>query len=280
MIGTMTSPMTRPFVSLLTDFGVRDMSAAIVRGVVLGIAPDAEVLDITHEVRKYRVRDGALMLWCALPYLPVGIHVAVVDPGVGTARRPIAIRTGRGDVLVGPDNGLLLPAAERVGGIDAVRELTASALHLPVVTATFHGRDVFGPVAAHLATGTPFEAVGPTIDPATLAPSPLPHAWVGDGRLETQAVYVDTFGNVKLSAMVADLEAALGALRPGDPLELDLADGRTLRIPWSPVFGAVPVGAPMVYADAYARACIAVNQGHAADALGLDDDLGLVVRRG
>lgn len=276
----MIGAMTRPFVSLLTDFGVRDMSAAIVRGVVLGIAPGAEVLDITHEVRKFQVRDGALMLWCALPYLPVGVHVAVVDPGVGTARRPLAIRTGRGDVLVGPDNGLLLPATDRLGGLDAVRELAEPALHLPVVTATFHGRDIFGPVAAHLATGTPFEAVGPLVDPATLAPSPLPNARAGDGRLETEAVYVDTFGNVKLSALVADLEASLGAPRAGDALVLDLADGRTLELPWSPVFGAVPDGAPMVYADAYARVCVAVNQGHAAEALGLSDGLGIVVRRG
>src|SRR5918998_4715711 len=108
--------MTRPFVSLLTDFGLRDPSAAIVRATVLGIAPDTEIVDISHEVRKYRIRDGALLLWCALPFLPVGTHVAVVDPGVGTARRPIAIRVGRGDVLVGPDNGLLMMAADKLGG--------------------------------------------------------------------------------------------------------------------------------------------------------------------
>ena len=101
--------MTRPVVSLLTDFGVRDVSASICRAVVLGICPDAEVIDLTHEVRKYSIRDGALALWCALPYLPIGFHVAVVDPGVGTARRPLAILTGRGDVLIGPDNGLLDP---------------------------------------------------------------------------------------------------------------------------------------------------------------------------
>ena len=104
--------MTGPLISLLSDFGLRDPSAAIMRGVVLGIAPDARIVDISHEVRKYAIRDGALLLWCALPYLPVGFHVAVVDPGVGTARLPIAIATGRGDVLIGPDNGLLVAAAE------------------------------------------------------------------------------------------------------------------------------------------------------------------------
>src|SRR5919106_6004381 len=109
-----------PFVSLTTDFGARDPSAAICKGAVVAIAPEAIVVDISHEVAKYQVRDGALLLWCALPYLPIGAHVAVVDPGVGTDRLPLAIETARGDVLVGPNNGLLIPAAERVGGIASV----------------------------------------------------------------------------------------------------------------------------------------------------------------
>ena len=113
--------MGRPVISLLTDFGARDPSAGILHGVILGIAPDAAIVDISHEVHKFQIRDGALLLWCALPYLPVGSHVAVVDPGVGTARRPVAIRAARGDILIGPDNGLLPAAAERLGGAtDAV----------------------------------------------------------------------------------------------------------------------------------------------------------------
>ena len=148
--------MTGPLISFLTDFGLRDPSAAIMRGVVLGIVPDARIVDISHEVHKFAIRDGALLLWCALPYLPVGFHVAVVDPGVGTSRRPLAILTGRGDVLIGPDNGLLIPAAERLGGIVEPRELQNPAYRLPVVTSTFHGRDVFAPAAAHLALGASF----------------------------------------------------------------------------------------------------------------------------
>ncbi len=157
--------MARPVVSLLTDFGVRDVSASICRAVVLGICPDAEVIDLTHEVRKYAIRDGALALWCALPYLPIGFHVAVVDPGVGTARRPIAILAGRGDVLIGPDNGLLVPAAERLGGIVGARELANVDYRLPVVTSTFHGRDIFAPAAAHLARGAAYATLGPAVDP-------------------------------------------------------------------------------------------------------------------
>src|SRR5439155_14262393 len=159
----------RPVISLLTDFGLRDPSAAICRGVILAIAPEARLIDISHEVRKYAVRDGALLLWCALPYLPVGIHVAVVDPGVGTERRPVAIRTGRGDVLVGPDNGLLLPPSERVGGIVEARELREPAYRLPQVSSSFHGRDIFAPAAAHLARGVPLASLGPAVDPDSLA---------------------------------------------------------------------------------------------------------------
>ena len=109
----MVRPGARPLVSLLTDFGSRDPSAGIMRAVVLGICPDAAIVDLSHDVEKYRVRDAALLLWSAAPYLPVGAHVGVVDPGVGTERRAVAMETARGDYLVGPDNGLLLPAASR-----------------------------------------------------------------------------------------------------------------------------------------------------------------------
>src|SRR5262245_3242337 len=134
--------MGRPVISLLTDFGARDPSAGILHGVILGIAPEAAIVDISHEVRKYAIRDGALLLWCGLPCLPVGAHVAVVDPGVGTARRPIAIRAARGDVLIGPDNGLLLGGVERLGGVAAAHVLEAPEYRLPVISTSFHGRDI------------------------------------------------------------------------------------------------------------------------------------------
>jgi hypothetical protein len=168
--------MARPFVSLLTDFGLRDPSAAICRGVVLGIAPDAEIVDISHEVRKYAIRDGALLLWCALPYLPVGAHVAVVDPGVGTARRPIAIRVARGDHLVGPDNGLLLMAAEELGGVTAAVELGEAAYRLPVVS-TRHLRAGGSPSRAR----RPARPARPVDRPGGPRPPVDPRA-AGDGR--------------------------------------------------------------------------------------------------
>src|SRR5688572_23363652 len=159
---------SHPFVSLLSDWGARDPSAAICRSVVMGIAPEALIVDITHEVEKFNIRHGALMLWCALPFMPIGAHMAVIDPGVGTARRPIAIETARGDYLVGPDNGLLLPAAQRLGGAVRVHSIENAQYRLPVVSSTFHGRDVFAPAAAHLALGLPLESIGPPIDPNAL----------------------------------------------------------------------------------------------------------------
>ena len=241
--------MTGPLISFLTDFGLRDPSAAIMHGVVLGIAPDARIVDISHEVRKFSIRDGALLLWCAVPYLPVGFHVAVVDPGVGTSRLPIAIETGRGDVLIGPDNGLLVAAAAKLDGILAVHILEAEAYRLPVVSTSFHGRDVFAPAAAHLARGVAIGELGRVVDASLLVPSPIREPEIRAGELGSRVVYVDTFGNVKLAGLRADLEAALGPLRPGDALAVQLGQDRVIRTTWQATFGEVAVGATLVYED-------------------------------
>ena len=271
--------MTGPLISLLSDFGARDPSAAIMRGVVLGIAPDARIVDISHEVRKFAIRDGALLLWCALPYLPAGFHVAVVDPGVGTSRLPIAIATGRGDVLIGPDNGLLVGAAARLGGMAAVHVLEAADYRLPVISTSFHGRDIFAPAAAHLANGVPLAAFGPAVLPADLVPSPIRAPHVEAGRLRSSVVYVDTFGNVKLAGLRADLEAALGAVRPGDALALSVAGGATIATTWQATFGEVAPGETLVYEDSYGRICLAASQADAAAKHGLVEDLEVGVER-
>ena len=274
--------MPGPLISLLTDFGLRDPSAAILHGVIYSIAPEARIVDISHEVRKYAIRDGALLLWCALPYLPVGFHVGVVDPGVGTARLPIAIATGRGDVLVGPDNGLLVAAAGRLGGITAVHVLEAAEYRLPVVSTSFHGRDIFAPAAPHLAQGVELAALGSALDPAALVRSPIREPEVGDGELHSSVVYVDTFGNVKLAGLRADLETALGSLTPGDALELRLGSGsaeRTIRTTWQATFGDVPLGETLVYEDSYGRICLAASQANAATKHDIVEDLAVNIRR-
>lgn len=271
---------SRPVVSLLTDWGLRDPSAAICRGVVLGIAPDALLIDISHEVDKFSVRHGALLLWSALPWLPVGAHVAVIDPGVGTTRRPIALRVARGDYLVGPDNGLLLPAAERLGGITAAHAIDSAQYRLPAVSATFHGRDLFAPAAAHLAAGVPIGSIGPPIDASELVTLDWPGARVEGDALVSSVVYVDTFGNVKLSALAADARAALDEPRVGDRLTVELTGGRPARtLRWARTFGDAAPGDDVLLEDSYGRLSIARNQGNAADALGIGDGDELVIRR-
>ena len=276
--------MPHPLISLLSDFGARDPSAAILHGVILSIAPDARIVDISHEVRKFAIRDGALLLWCALPYLPVGVNVAVVDPGVGTERRPIALKVARGDVLIGPDNGLLMAGAERLGGVVEARLLETEAYRLPTVSTSFHGRDIFAPAAAHVASGTAMSALGPALDPGALVPSPIADAAVEPGCLRSSIVYVDTFGNVKIAGLRGDLEAAIGPLRPGDRVELAFAahagDHASVEIvAWHATFGEAEPGEMLLYEDSYGRICLARNQGHAASHLGLVEDREVAIRR-
>ena len=272
--------MDRPVISLLTDFGP-DGPAAICRGVMLGIARDAQIVDIGHHVRKYAIRDGAFLLWCSVPYLPVGVHVAVVDPGVGTERRPIAIRTERGDYLVGPDNGLLIPAGRRLGGIAAVHVLENRDLMLATTSSTFHGRDIFAPVGAHLALGTAIADVGPAVDPATLVDLRFPEPRIGDGELETAVLFVDDFGNVRLGGQPADLTAALGELSPGARIDLEFDGGSSSvreSTTWQRTFGAVAAGESLLYEDSFGLVSLADNQGNVARRLGLVPDRPVRIR--
>jgi S-adenosylmethionine hydrolase len=280
--------MSRPLISFLTDFGT-DGPAPICRGVMLSIAPDAQIVDLGHSIRKYAIRDGAFLFWCAVPYLPVGVHVGVVDPGVGTERRPIAILTGRGDRFVGPDNGLFMPAAERIGGIVEARVLENRDLWLPVTSSTFHGRDIFSPVGAHLAMGTPFREVGPVVATSELVPLSMPTARVHDGWLETGVAFIDSFGNARLSGEPGDLSAAIGGLDAGRPLVLELSAGgpgtaaegivaQRVELTWQPTFGRVALGEPLLYEDSFGTISAADNQGNLAGRLGLVVDQPVRIR--
>jgi S-adenosylmethionine hydrolase len=271
-----SSSRSRPFVSLLSDFGARDASAGIMRAVVAGICPRAVIVDIAHEVDKFAIRDGALLLWAAVPYLPIGAHLAVVDPGVGTSRMGVALQTLRGDYLVGPDNGLLMPAAARLGGITRAHLLENTRYSLPEISSSFHGRDVFAPAAAHLADGVPIEELGRAVDPRRLLALDWPRPDIQPGRLRSQAIYLDSFGNVKLSALAEDLASAMPGLHPGDQLVVRLGEApfhRDVALTWARTFGDVALGAPLLTADSYGRLSLAVRQGAAAATLGiaLDD---------
>jgi S-adenosyl-L-methionine hydrolase (adenosine-forming) len=215
--------------------------------------------------------------------------VAVVDPGVGTERRPIALLTARGDRFVGPDNGLLLPAAERAGAIVEARVLENRDLWLPQPSATFHGRDVFSPVAAHLAAGADFASVGPSIAIDELVPLALPTARVHDGWLETGVAFIDSFGNAWLAGRPDDLAAAVGELEGGRPLVLEVPAGaegtaasgivaNRVDLTWQPAFGHVAVGAPLLYEDSSGTIAAADNQGNIAARLGLAVDQPVRIR--
>jgi S-adenosylmethionine hydrolase len=272
----------RPFISFLTDFGP-DSAAAVCRGVMLSIARDAQIVDISHSVRKYAVRDGAFLLAGSLPWMPVGVHVGVVDPGVGTARRPIGLLTGRGDVLIGPDNGLLVAAAERLGGIREARVLENRAWMLEQASATFHGRDIFSPMAANLAIGGEFSAAGSLVDPDTLIVIRFPEPTVRDGVLESAIVYIDSFGNLRLAGDRGDLVEAVGELNPGRELRVEFlgSNGEAAIVetaPWAQTFGEIPVGRPLLFEDSSGRLAYADNQADAAKRLGVGLDRPIAIR--
>ncbi len=272
--------MTRPVITFLSDFG--PAAPAVCRGVMFGIAPDANIIDINHQVPRFSIRDGSASLVFALPHMPIGVHVAIVDPGVGTDRLPIAVRVGRGDVLIGPDNGLLIAAAERLGGIREVRTLENRELMLPVVSSSFHGRDIFAPIAAHLAVGVPFESVGRPLPAERLIRLGEPRPTVVAGRLETQVVHVMMYGNVTIAGQPADLEAAIGPLHPGRKVRLEFlaVDGRSAIVEettWGLTFGSVPVGSSVLMADSQGNLSLADNQGDVASRIGLGVDQPVIV---
>lgn len=263
-----------PVVTFLSDFGL-DGAAAICRGVILTLCPDAQIVDIAHTVAKFSVTDGAFILASALPWMPVGVHLAVVDPGVGTPRRPIALRAARGDVLVGPDNGLLIDGAQALGGIDAARELTNWDLWARVVSHTFHGRDIFAPVAARLAARTAaFEDVGPELPAVALVRLARPQARAEGGWLETEVIYVDSFGNLRLAGSASDLAALGGAGAQPTALSIELPDAKAgqpaaIDGTLASAFGDVPSGYVLVYADSSGHPALGVNQGSAHAQLGI-----------
>ena len=247
-------------ITFLTDFGLQDDFVGVCRGVMKGIARDAQLLDITHGIAPQAVTQGALVLARALPYLPVGVHLAVVDPGVGSERRGVAIRTAAGRLFVGPDNGLLMLAAA-AAGIEGARSLTNPHYHLERVSRTFHARDLFAPVAAHLAAGAHFDDLGDEVDLASLVRIDLPAATIEHEELVATVVDVDRFGNLQLNAASREI-VALG-LTPGVKVEL--------RFALTPYYAVVAEtyadasrGELILYEDSYGAYSIAINGGNAA----------------
>jgi S-adenosyl-L-methionine hydrolase (adenosine-forming) len=262
-------------ITLLTDYGRDDDFVGVCHGVIRTIHPEAQIVDITHGVRRYAVRQGALVLRNTLPYTPVGVHVAIVDPQVGTERRAVALRTADGRLLVGPDNGLLSLAWERCGGVELAVDVSRSPHRLEPVSATFHGRDIFAPVAAQLALGAALEDAGDPLDPRDLATVELPQPRVEDGAVVAHALVIDRFGNAGLNVDHEDMAGT--GITLGGTVELEAAGERYLAT-YTQTFADVRPGELIVYEDAYRTLAVAINRGDAAATLALQPDAELRLR--
>ena len=258
--------MTRP-ITFLSDYGLDDEFVGVVHGVIAGICPDARLIDLSHGIPRQDVSAGAAMLSRALPYVPAGVHLAVVDPEVGARRRALALRTAEQDrLLVGPDNGLLLPAADRFNGVAEAVEISASDWRLEPVSATFHGRDLFAPVAARLACGAPLASAGTPLEPGELVRLEQTQPRHEPGALVAHIVSTDTYGNAVLDAAHADLMES--GLRLGEPVAAR-AGSRRIRGIVARTFSDVSAGTLLLYEDASGALALAVNGGDAAALLGV-----------
>jgi S-adenosyl-L-methionine hydrolase (adenosine-forming) len=259
--------MPDPVVIFLSDYGLSDDFVGVCHAVIAGRCPQARVIDLTHGVPRGDVRAGALILRSTLAYLPPGVVLAVVDPGVGGDRRAVALRTADGRVFVGPDNGLLSLASAVAGGAAEAVDIGRSPFALEPLSATFHGRDLFAPVAARLASGASLGDAGEPIDPAGLVVLELPRAQMSDAVLVAHAVYIDVFGNVQLD--VEGDEIRRFGLSLGQLVGLSVAGRGETRARYVRTFGDARAGELLLYEDSYARLAVAVNQGSAASRLGL-----------
>lgn len=254
----------------LTDFGVRDGAVAVCKGVMWEIAPTLSIVDITHQTPAYDVETAGEVLHQTLPFYPAGtVVVAVVDPGVGSARKSIAIRTKTGHLLVGPDNGIFTLVLD-AHGMDRAVELVNKRYQRPGdASYTFHGRDIFSPVGAHLANGVPLDSLGPPVVPVRLdirAPRRVPGSAGAPGGIEGMVRYVeDPYGNIVTNITPALLDSA--GLRVGDSLDVRIG-ARSLRLPWHNTFSDVPVGAPLAVMHERALLSFSVNQGDFAQRFG------------
>jgi S-adenosyl-L-methionine hydrolase (adenosine-forming) len=251
------------FITFLSDFGLQDDFVGTCHGVIKRIAPETEIIDVTHGIPPQQVLQGALVLANTLAYLPVGVHLAVVDPGVGSSRRALALRDEEGRLYVGPDNGLLLPAAERAG-IAVAHELANPEYALENVSRTFHGRDIFAPAAAHLSLGVAIEELGPPLSLDVLVRLDLQEPEVGQSRVVATVLYVDSFGNVALN-LTREHVTALGIV-PGTQVELELGGERFYAVA-ARTFADARAGDIVLYEDSYGKMSVAISGGSAAEML-------------
>jgi len=260
-------PNYPPTVVFMTDFGVVDDSVALCKGVMYGITPNLRIVDLTHQVTPYSIQDGARFLFGATPYFPAGtVFVVVVDPGVGSTRKPVAVKSKRGQFFVLPDNGLMTMVENR-DGIESVREITNQDWMIGAkISSTFHGRDIFSPVGARIARGDDWTQVGPELK--QLVRLDLKPARVDDKGMSGEIIALDgPFGNL-VTNMDADAFAKLGYQR-GDRLKVTIA-GHEIEMPFVKTFSDVPLKQPLLFIDSRGRVSFAVNQGNFAATYKID----------
>jgi S-adenosylmethionine hydrolase len=264
------------WVTFTSDYGLDDVFVGVCKGVVAQIAPHVRILDVCHLIAAQDVQQGATSLGAAIPYLPVAIHLALVDPMQLVSSRGVVVETADGSLLVGPDNGMLSLAWDQRGGISRAVEINNPKLWRETVHKTFRGRDVFAPVAAHLANGDALADVGPTVDAETLTRLPVRGVIVDDDHVHAEVSLVDHFGNVSLNLARADLEAA--GITFGDTVELR-CNGRTMAVPFTATYGDVPRGRLTLCEDSFRAVMLAVNAGHASRELRVSRGEPVVIAR-
>jgi S-adenosylmethionine hydrolase len=254
--------LTLPIITLLSDFGLKDPYVAEMKAVILGISPDARIVDISHSIDKFNLRMGAFVLASAAPYFQDGtIHVGIVDPGVGTERRALIVRTKR-YFYIGPDNGLLMLAAEK-DGIRQVCSIENPAFALCRVSSTFHGRDIFVPAAAYLANGVPLREFGPEIKDYNIPLFSKP-TLRADKKLIGEVLHVDDFGNLITNVTSSDLTKS--GIKPTKPLNVRLK-GTLLHLSLCKTYGEAPIRSTLALIGSHGFFEIAVNQGNASQKL-------------
>lgn len=253
-------------ITFLSDYGLSDEFVAVCKGVIRRIAPEVAVLDVSHCIEPFDLRHASGVLARTVVHMPTAVHLAIVDPTVGSPRRPLIIRSLDGSVFVGPDNGLLVAAVAARGGPESVREISNPEIMSQQVSGTFHGRDIFAPAAAHAAVGRPLERFGDPVPPDALERLAEPLMLDHGDHVHCEVVDIDRFGNAQLSISAAVLSKTLG-VRLGDLLIADTGS-RELRLRWSDHFSAVEPGERLLVSDSSGQVALAVNQGSFAGATG------------
>lgn len=250
--------MKKPLITLTSDFGVQTQGIGIMEAVALDINPDAQVIHLMHGLPDFNLFYAARTME-TVNYIPVGNHVCVVDPGVGTKRKPIIIKAGRGDYLIGPDNGVLLPATRFLGGIKKAVEITNERYMRKPVSPIFHGRDIFTPAAAYLSKGVRMEEFGKELNIKNLAKAPYEEAETDGSEIKAKVISINKFGSLHLNIMQKLWDKF--NVKIGNKINIILRNKKTITIPFFITFGDVEKGKPLIFKDDYGRMEIAINQG-------------------